>query len=548
MKTKFSGILTLLLAFIVQITFAQEKTISGTVTDDKGLPLPGVNVVVKNTSNGTQTDFDGNYSITANRGAVLSFSYVGFAPKEIALGDQSTVDVQLAPAADELDEVVVVAYGSQTKKKLVTSVSTIRAEDLEDIQADSPQDFLQGQASGVQVISSSGVLGSAPVIKIRGVASITSGGRPLFVIDGVPLGDDFLTAAQGGVQGLNPLASINPNDIENISVLKSASATAVYGSRGANGVVLITTKRGRNDGNINVSIDVNTSFATETDSFDLLNGQQFREYVVLAGQNGGAFGPDITEDALPQGDFDWVDAIFRTAVSRNYNASVSGGSENTNFFLGATFQDQEGILVGNNLERTSVRINVTTKAKKWLTLGANSSVSLNEFDRVPTENAFAAPYTAAGLQRPYVLPTDEFGEFVNTGQVTNVVAQEALELNLATTTRITGNIFAEAEIFKGLKFKSDLGVDRTSIEVQSRDVELLDVGGIAGNDVNQQNRTIFTNTLNYKEQFGNHGLDLIGGMSYERNDLRNIAVTGTGFLDDTLLNVESAAVFTQTFS
>ena len=261
MKTKFSGILTLLLAFIVQITFAQEKTISGTVTDDKGLPLPGVNVVVKNTSNGTQTDFDGNYSITANRGAVLSFSYVGFAPKEIALGDQSTVDVQLAPAADELDEVVVVAYGSQTKKKLVTSVSTIRAEDLEDIQADSPQDFLQGQASGVQVISSSGVLGSAPVIKIRGVASITSGGRPLFVIDGVPLGDDFLTAAQGGVQGLNPLASINPNDIENISVLKSASATAVYGSRGANGVVLITTKRGRNDGNINVSIDVNTSLS-----------------------------------------------------------------------------------------------------------------------------------------------------------------------------------------------------------------------------------------------------------------------------------------------
>lgn len=535
------------LLFMTATALAQNKTVNGTVTDQSNLPLPGVNVVVKGTTLGTQTDFDGNFSINADIGQVLVFSYLGQKTEERSVGTSNTINVQMVDDAQALEEVVVVAYGSQTKKKVVSSISTIANEAIKDVLAESPQDFLQGQASGVQVVSSSGILGSAPVIKIRGVASITSGGRPLFVIDGVPLGDNFLTANQGAVQGLNPLASINPNDIESISVLKSASATAVYGSRGSNGVVLVTTKRGSRDGNVKVSLDVSTSFSQVTDNYNLLNGAQFRDFVSLAGQNGGGFG-DVTPADLPQTDFDWISAVFRNAVSTNYNVSVSGGGPRTNYFIGGTFQNQEGILVGNNLDRTSIRANITSKAKDWLTVGTNMNVSLNVFDRTPAENAFAAPYTAAGLQRPFVLPRDDQGNFVNTGQVTNVLAQEALNLNLASTTRITGNVYVEIEPLKGLKLKSDLGVDRTATEQQSRNVDLLTPGGFASNSINQQNRLIFTNTLAWAKQFNKHNINILGGISYEEDDNRNIAVAGTGFLSDDLLNVESASTFTNTFS
>ena len=551
MKQKNYFMLFVLLILNFSIVQAQEKTITGTVTDQNGLPLPGVSVVVNGTTKGTQTDFDGKYTIEVNAGQNLIFSYVGQKTVSRVVGASDVINVQMEEDAQALDEVVVVAYGSQSKKKVVSSISTIDNESIKDIQAESPQDFLQGQASGVQVLSSSGILGSAPVIKIRGVASITSGGRPLFVIDGVPLGDNFLTNNQGAVQGLNPLASINPNDIENISVLKSASATAIYGSRGSNGVVLITTKKGRGDGNVRVNLDINTSFSEVTDNYDLLNGDQFREFVSLASQNGGGFGPGTTPDdprLQPGNNFDWVDAVFRTAFSTNYNISISGGGEKTTYFVGTTFQNQEGILIGNDLNRTSLRVNVNSKVKPWLTVGTNANISLNEFDRTPAENAFAAPYTAAGLQRPFVLPTDAEGNFVNTGQVTNVLAQEQLNLNIANTTRITANAFAEVELFKGFKIKSDIGVDRVSTEQQARNVDLLTPGGFASNSINQQNRLILTNTASYNNAFGKHSVNFIGGISYEEDDIRSIAVAGTGFLADDLRNVESASTFTTTFS
>jgi TonB-dependent SusC/RagA subfamily outer membrane receptor len=237
MKTKFSGILTLILAFVVQFSFAQDKTVTGVVTDNSGLPLPGVTIIVKGTSNGTQTDFDGNYSINASETSTLVYSFIGFKTQEQLVGSKTNINVTLAESTAELDEVVVVAFGQQNKRKLIQSVSVVDEEALRDIPANSPQELIQGQAAGVQVVQSSGVLGAAPTIKIRGVASVSSGARPLFVVDGVPLNDTDLTSNQGANQGLNPLANINPNDIASISVLKDASATAVYGSRGSNGCI-----------------------------------------------------------------------------------------------------------------------------------------------------------------------------------------------------------------------------------------------------------------------------------------------------------------------
>ena len=242
MKCKFYNLCFFFVMFTGLVIQAQERTISGTVSDETG-PLPGVSIIIKGTTDGTETDFNGKYTINAKTGDVLVFSFVGMTTQERTVANANIINVELQ-ADNVLDEVVVVAYGQQSKQKLVQSVSTVSNEDIEDIPAVSPQELLQGQASGVQVVNSSGILGAAPVIKIRGVASISSGGRPLIVVDGVPLNDAITTGGQGGL-ALNPLSNINPNDIESFSVLKDAAATAIYGSRGANGVILIKTKSGK---------------------------------------------------------------------------------------------------------------------------------------------------------------------------------------------------------------------------------------------------------------------------------------------------------------
>ncbi len=544
MKSKLTWIVTSFMVLCMGFSFAQGKTITGNVTDQAGLPLPGVSIVVVGTSTGTQTDFDGNYTVSASQGQVLRFSYIGQKTVNMTVGASNVLNVQMEEDAQALEEVVVVAYGSQSKKKSITSVSTINSEAIDDLVVTDPQSILQGQAAGVQVVSSSGLVGAAPEVRVRGNSSIGSDSRPLFVIDGVPLGDDFLTGAQGGGQGLNPLASINPNDIANIAVLKSASATALYGSRGANGVVLVTTKSGSKDGKVSVTLDVNTSFSQVTDTPDYLNTEEF---VRVRGLNGTT--------VVPRGaDLDFVDIVLREAVSKSYNLGVSGGNQKTNYFVGFTYEDQEGILEGNALERTSFRSNLSTNANDWLKVGLNFSGSLNNFDRTPASNAFAAPYTIAGLQRPDVPIRDEQGNFTTAGNVGggNVVAQELLNLNLSTQTRITGNMFAEvnlASFLDGLKFKSDLGIDRVMVEAQTREVEILTPGGFASNSINQQNRLIATQTLSYNRTFADkHTFDFVGGFAYEQNDRRGIAVSGTGFLSDALLNVDSASLFPTTSS
>ena len=540
-RLKNAMYLLLFLSVIFKVN-AQERTVSGVVSDDVG-PLPGVNIIIKNTSKGTESDADGKYSIKAKTGDILVFSFVGMKTVERPVGASNKIDVTLEND-NFLEEIVVVAYGAQSEKKVITSVSKVNQEAIKDLVTDSPQNILQGQASGVQVVSSSGVLGASPELRIRGTNSIGTNVRPLFVVDGVILGDDFLTGAQGGGQGLNPLSSINPNDIENISVLKSAAATALYGSRGANGVVIITTKTGSKDGSVKVNLDFSTSISSVTDTPELLNAQQFRDFSAITAPTRTIF----------DGNFDFIDAVFRNAVSQSYNLGVNGGNEKSSFYIGVTREDQEGILVGNELERTSFRGNIKTQANDWLTLGLNSSVSVNKFDRTPQENAFAAPYTIANLQRQDVNPIDENGNFTTAGNVGggNVIAQELLNLNLATETRITGNAFADIDfssLLNGLSFKTDFGVDRRFVEAQTREVDLLTPGGEAFNGISQQNRFTITPTFLYNNKLGEkHNLSLLAGYSYDQNDIRNIDVAGTGFLDDSFINVTSASTFTTTSS
>ncbi|VXA92287.1 TonB-linked outer membrane protein, SusC/RagA family [Flavobacterium sp. 9R] len=537
MRSKFKWIFSLLLALSMQFVFAQEKTVSGTVTDETGA-LPGVNVVVSGTKSGTQTGFDGKYSIKAKQGDVLVFSFLGMDTMRMTVGASSVVDLKMTGTVKLQEVVVTVAYGTQSKKKLVQANKIVTAESIENVVALSPQELLQGQAAGVQVVNSSGVLGSATQVKIRGNASISGGGRPLFVIDGVPMNDLQLTTAQGG-QALNPLLEINPNDIESMTVLKDASATAIYGSRGSNGVVLITTKKGKKGQSTKVTVDQALSITKSTDVLRLMNADQYREFKTLRGEDPASFLP---------GSYDWLDAVSRTGTSKDTNIGVSGGSEKTSFYVGFGRSDQEGFILGNNFQITSGRVSLDHEANDYIKVGANMSYAETKNDRVGSENSTFAPFTGAALIAPWTPIYNPDGSLTPpSGFIPNIVAIETYDINNATTSRLTGNVFAEVKLFKNLKYKVDFGVDRLFLEQQERSFEINSPGGYGYNDISTQNKYVVTNTLSYdKTFFEKHNFNALVGSTYEQTDIRVARLEATDYASDLLLNITSGATKTLT--
>lgn len=544
MRTKFNGILTLFLALIVQISFAQEKTISGTVSDESG-PLPGVTILKKGTTQGTETDFDGNYSIQAKTGDVLVFSFVGMKTVERTVSTSNLINVILE-GDNLLEEVVVVGYGEQSERKIIQSVSTIKQEAIEDIEAKSPQDLLQGQSSGVQIVGASGVLGSASVIRVRGINSLTGGANPLIVIDGVPIDDQNQTTSNGGNTGLNPLSYINTEDIATFSVLKDAAATSIYGTRGSNGVILITTKRGRLNQAAKITLGLSTSINEATFIDPMMNLSQFGQFTAdnYNAQNGTNFTP--ADFGLDGEGFDWVDAVNRTGVSTNVDLGVSGGGDKSTYYFGLNHSNTQGFIIGNDLEKIGARINITSEVNDWAKAGMNLSVSTSNNNRVSTENSTFAPFTSAYLQTPDVLPYDSEGNYVNTGFIANVLAIEDIDRHNVASTKIIGNAYLQANIFDGLTAKLDYGVDRTQLEENQRSFELNTPGGYAYNRVAFINRNLLTGTLSYEKVFGDHSFKALVGTSYEETKTSTTTVEGTGFLSDKLLNVTSASTFTTT--
>ncbi|WP_304157408.1 TonB-dependent receptor plug domain-containing protein, partial [Mesonia mobilis] len=339
MRTKFSGFLTLLLAFVVQITFAQEKTVSGTVTDDEGLPLPGVNILIKDTSTGTQSDFDGNYSIKVEEGKTLVFSYVGFSDQEVIIGTSNNYNISMN-SDNELDEVVVTAYKTTTKKRSTQAVTTITAETFEDRPNASLLQSMQGQIPGLNISSSSGQPGAGSTIILRGVGSINGNVEPLIIIDGVPVDEDNFR-------------SLNPNDIESVSVLKDASATSIYGNRGANGVIIINTKRGQFNEKLTFQYSAQYGFTElQNLNLELMNSREKLQFQKSLDQGTGATLSDAEIIAL-SGNTNtyWEDFFFRTGTTNNQNLSISSGSENTNNFTSIGYFEQEGTFIASDLKR-----------------------------------------------------------------------------------------------------------------------------------------------------------------------------------------------------
>ena len=320
MKKKLLLILSMAL-FTIGSIFAQ-RTIVGSVKDDKGEPMVGASVVVKGTTTGTITDVDGKFKLDVSKDAsVLSVSFVGYNNLEVPItGNQLEITMS---ANKILTEFVVVGYGIQSQKDRVSSVSKIDGKDLDNVPIIGLQQMLQGQAAGVQIVSTSGMLGANAAVKIRGVGSISAGGNPLYVVDGVPLNDDSYSFALGSSTSLNPLVNLNPNDVESISVLKDASATAIYGSRGSNGVILITTKKGK-VGKNTIGVDYYTGFSKPTYLLDMMTTDQYRKFLT---DYQGATGLATTG-------YDWQKAILQTGRIDNYGINLSGGTEKTQYYMG----------------------------------------------------------------------------------------------------------------------------------------------------------------------------------------------------------------------
>ncbi len=531
---------------LYQLPAQDQKSVSGTVTDQAGIPLPGVNIVIEGSQRGTQSDFDGNYNILASEGEVLVFSYLGQQTARRTVGVSSRIDVSMQEDATALEEVVVIGYGNQEQRKIIQNVGVVKEEAIENLVVTSADQLLQGQSAGTQIVNSSGVLGAASVIRVRGVNSINSGSQPLIVIDGVPITDtETNTLNRGGNTGINPLSYVNPNDIESLTVLKDAGATSIYGSRGANGVILITTKKGRKNQAATVTLDVSTQFTRATDVPEILSADEFRTFKseVASIQQGSQVTPeDLGLGALGSGGTDWLGGVQRTGVSQNYSLGIRGGSENTTYFIGADYQDTEGFILGNNQERTGARINLETEVNSWLTAGMNLGITNTRLNRVGVENNTFAPFTTAFLQSPIVEAFDAEGNFAQSGSfIPNIFAIVDLDTDELKTFRSIGNFYAEITPLKNLTYRADFGFDKLELEEFLRSAEFNTPGGTAQQINVAEDRWLTNQTLSYVNQWGDHSLTALAGLNYEETLRTRSNISVTGFLTDDLRNLGSGS-------
>lgn len=526
---------------LLNFSFAigQQIEIRGSVSDQQSKEtLAGVTISVQGTQQGTQTDERGNFSIFSGPNAQLLFSHVGYTSQLINVSNRTSIHIVLQ-AAETIDEVLIVGYGEQRRRISTQSVSTINESAFKNLPMQSPQQLLQGQAAGVNMINSSGVLGSEAQITVRGGSSISGGGRPLYVIDGVPLnvnGSSY-SQAQGSSTNINPLLNIPANDIESFTVLKDASAIAIYGSRGSNGVILITTKRGNRTSKPRIQADFYQGISRPTALDDMMNASEFIDYRTkyLEANN-------LDVPTYPTTSFDWLDAVVRTGKVKNTNLSASGGNESQLFYLGGNYTQEDGFTIGNDMEKLSGRFNFEQQLSDKVKVGVNYNVSHVDMNRIGLENNTYAPITAAYLQIPYITPYDENGQFINTGFVANVLAITETGINKTVVNRSTGNAFIAWDIFKGLTAKSDWGVDRASFDSKYRSMELLSPGGYAYRNLNTDNKWLTTNTLNYSTTFGQgHNFSALLGQSFETSTLTQIIAESQGFVSDDLPNVGSGA-------
>eukprot|EP01029_Cantina_marsupialis_P003724 TRINITY_DN1374_c0_g4_i1.p1 TRINITY_DN1374_c0_g4~~TRINITY_DN1374_c0_g4_i1.p1 ORF type:complete len:972 (+),score=159.48 TRINITY_DN1374_c0_g4_i1:4726-7641(+) len=447
---KIIGLSVLFFVLGVQMVVAQAKQITGKViSKEDGLGIPGVSVVIKGTTVGTVTTIDGDYSIDANKEDVLVFSFVGMKMQEIPIGNRDIVNVTMSPETQDVDEVVVVGYAVKKKGAVTGSVSTVSSEKLEQVPVASFDNALQGQSAGVQVMASSGRPGAAASIRVRGVSSINAGTNPLIVMDGVPISNgDF--------------SSLNANDIESISILKDAASTAIYGARGANGVIVVTSKRGISKEKSEITYRGQFGFSKlARDNFDMMNTDEKLRYEIELGLRSA---DDPMNDELSKVNVNWRDEVFRDAPIQSHEVSVRGGNNKTRFFLSGGYYDQEGIQYRSDFKRYTGRVNLDHNAGDKLKLGTTITLALEENNyTTTTTNSVYNPAFVGYLMNPYLKARRADGSYTTPEEdglpFGNPLQQLDLNEDFSTKVMMQGNVFAEYRFTDYLKFKTSVGVD-----------------------------------------------------------------------------------------
>lgn len=539
------------LSFLTIVSvLAQTKTITGRVTSsEEPEGVPGASVVVKGTTQGTVTNLDGTYSISVPSDAsALVFSFVGYLTKEVSIGSATTINVQLDPDVKLLSEIVVTGYGTQERREITGSVASINNTSIENLVAPSFDSQLAGRAAGVSVTVPSGILGSRPIIRIRGVNSLSGGADPLIVIDGVPVVD----SDRSGAVASNPLANINPADIESYEVLKDGSATAIYGSRAANGVILITTKRGKSGKaqvNYNSSFGINEAVA----QFDLLTGD---EWVTIANEKRANV--NASPLANPGVNTDWQDAVLRSGNTQQHNLSISGGSESTKYFFSLGFTDQESVVKSNDLKRYAFRSNIDHSISKKVRIGKSLSYTYTEITGLNNgANSLSGAIYNATRALPNVPIYDPantaFGGFnitangATTGFGANLAGPDNNIPNIAYVLannfyrnrnhRILGNAYAEVDLARGLTARTQIGIDVTLADdfttLSPKHGDGRSSNGSVTMAFNPATRWNWQNTLNYQTILAeDHSINVTAGVEYQYTNFYNFSASGTDFSDE----------------
>ncbi|QIH38393.1 SusC/RagA family TonB-linked outer membrane protein [Flavobacterium sp. Sr18] len=576
MRLKFKWIYALLMALSLQFAFAQERTVTGVVSDAIG-SIPGVNIVIKGTNKSVQSDLDGKYAIKANAGDVLVFSFVGMQDFSSVVGASSVVNVKMKEEGKVLEEVVIMGYVSKGKNQVTGSVKQLSGESLRGVPVVSVDQALQGKVAGLQISQSSGTPGSVQDIRIRGVGSVSASNQPLYVIDGVPVINSNFSGSDN-VSTLSPLASISSNDIESMTVLKDASATSAYGARGSNGVIIITTKKGKSG---KTAFNVNTSVGFQNNAVKgqtPLTGAERKELYLDAVYNtygaskgftrngaegfllGTSEGLSIDENFAglqywngKEGN--WAEILKnKDAVLRTFDISASGGDEKSTFNLSLGYNKTDATVIGSDFKRLTAKIGMTRKLTEDVKFSTNNTFSDSKQSGVLEGGGFFAnPHLARYFMNPWVNPYNEDGSlniediksYTGLPNTLYVVENNLIENNLA---RILSNNTLEWRISDRFKYKSVFGIDYNLASYHQYDNPIhgdgADVNGDASQQVSRNLNLVAQNSINYNYRYKDHSFDATALFEYQKNTYNelgaygeNIASGGLTYVDNVVSNI-----------
>ncbi|WP_422354911.1 SusC/RagA family TonB-linked outer membrane protein [Roseivirga pacifica] len=554
-----------LLLSTYQLTFAQSITVSGKVTDEEGLGIPQANILIKGTTGGTTTDLDGNYSLSVpNANSVLVFSFVGFVPQEVTVNGRETINIVLKLDAQDLDEVVVMGYGSQIETQVTGAVQQLDAAELKDLPVAQVSQKLQGRLAGVQINQQTGKPGQGMNVRIRGAVSILAGSDPLYVVDGFPITGD--------------INNLNPDEIESISVLKDAASTALYGSRAANGVVLITTRKGTT-GATSINLSAYTGFqrVPQQGRPDMMNGQEFAQFKKESYEDLGQVVPDAFQNPVQYGEgYDWYDAMLQVAPIQNYSISLNSGGERarTSAVLGVF--DQEGVMKNSGYTRYSLRVNTDFDIADNVQAGFNAAPTYSINNIPSSDGAFYATNQNAGvpggllfnsmLTWPMLPYENEDGTLPLTAFIPGISAfptpnwYRALNeiTNETKTTRLLTNAYVQYEPIEGLSFKSTFNVDMSSssfmnFKPSTSSTVFASLPPTVASSIRRNNSYLSwlnENTLTYAKKLNDHSFDVLGGFTIQKYRGEFEQMRYTDFPDDRIRTIQSAINIdrTQSFS